>query len=545
MVDKNLLTAYQMFIAKNNYERALVCLQKMYAEDYKETYPYLVMYRKNLTDAVTRKKVPANNGMFWLKDAYLLSSREYFDDYCIYTEWDRPLENKFYLPRRKGLLRIVEQLQRLADDELDILCISMPPGVGKTGIAVFFLTWLAGRNPKDGILGGSHNAAFLRGVYDECIREMSKDGDYLWHDVFSDRRIIRTNAQDMKIDIDSAQRFSTFQFSSIGSGNAGKVRAIQLLYCDDLIEGIEEAMSNDRLEKKWQLYTTDLRQRKQGKCKELHIATRWSVRDVIGRLAEIYEGDPRACVMSVPALDEFGKSNFDYGGNNGFTTEFYEDIKQSMDDVSWRALYMNEPIEREGLLYNRDELRRFYDLPVDEPDAIIAVCDPAEGGGDDTVMPVGYVYGEDHYIFDVVCNDALPEVTDPLLANCLVKNSVQQCQFESNAAGGRTADKVQDLVKQKCIVKGERPTHIVKKRTTANKETKIIVNSSWVKEHCLFLDDSRITPGSMYSKFLNKLCTYSLVGKNKHDDCPDAMAQYALYTESFHGNQAKLITRFF
>ena len=535
--------AERVFVQNGEYEKALICLKRMYAENHKGCYPMLCEFR----DLVTKKvsEAPDKKLMGLLREGYKLSARDYLDDFCIFTEWNRPLSHKFYLPRRKGLLPIVRELQRLADDELDILCISTPPGVGKTGLAVFYLVWCAGRNPELGMLGGSHNAAFLRGVYDECLREMDGNGDYLWREVFPEYKVVGTNAQDMKIDVGKKQRFSTFQFSSIGSGNAGKVRAIQLLYCDDLIEGIEEALSKERLDKKWQLYTTDLRQRKQGKCKELHIATRWSVNDVIGRLQDLYRKDKRAAFLTMPALNEKGESNFDYGGTIGFTTEFYKDIMHSMDEASWKALYMNEPIEREGLLYMRDDLRRFYELPDEDPDAIIGVCDPAEGHGDDSVLPVGYVYGQDHYIVGVVCNDSLPDVTIPMMANLLYTNRVQACQFESNAAGGGIADKVENLLKERCDEEGGRLTHITKKRTQSNKETKIIVNSPWVKEHCLFLDDSRIEPGSDYQAFLRKLCSYSVKGKNKHDDVPDVMAQYALYVNNINGNQAKLIKRVF
>ena len=49
-----------------------------------------------------------------------------------------------------------------------------------------------------------------------------------------------------------------------------------------------------------------------------------------------------------------------------------------MDDVSWKALYMNEPIEREGLLYGRDELRRYFELPETEPDELYNLINDKE-----------------------------------------------------------------------------------------------------------------------------------------------------------------------
>ena len=258
------------------------------------------------------------------KRTYLLMAPYDFDSFALYLEWNRDVSKRFYLPRRKQLHRIATALQKLADDELDLLAISLPPGVGKTTLALFFLTWLGGRNPEKPILGGSHSNAFLRGVYDECLRIMDPQGDYLWRDVFPTVQVVKTNAQDMMIDLGidpkKGKRFATLEFSSVGSGNAGKVRAENLLYCDDLVDGLESALSKERMDKLWNLYTTDLRQRKIGECKELHIATRWSIHDVIGRLEQSYGESGRAEFIVMPALNENDESNFDYGNHAGFTT---------------------------------------------------------------------------------------------------------------------------------------------------------------------------------------------------------------------------------
>ena len=190
-------------------------------------------------------------------------------------------------------------------------------------------------------------------------------------------------------------RQKTIELSSIGSGNAGKVRAMNILYCDDLVDGIETAMSIDRLDKLWQMYYTDLRQRKVGtRAKELHIATRWSVHDVLGRVEQEYEGDPRAKFIRFPALNEDDESNFDYPYGLGYSTEALRKQREIMDDASWRALYLNEPIEREATLFQADELQYFDKLPDMEPDNIIAVCDTKEQGSDYCAMPVLYQYGD-------------------------------------------------------------------------------------------------------------------------------------------------------
>lgn len=482
----------------------------------------------------------------FLHDLYfktlLLGAPYEFDSYMLYTEKNRDPKKRFYMPRRKQLKPAADAMQRLANRELELLAISMPPGVGKSTLALFFLTWLAGRNPEKPMLTGSHANSFLNGVYGEILRMLDPQGEYLWNDVFPNLKVISTNAKDMMIDVGvdkrSAKRFATLEFSSIGSGNAGKVRAENLLYCDDLVDGLESAMSRDRMDKLWGLYSTDLRQRKIGDCVELHIATRWSVHDVIGRLERMYGDNEKSEFIVMPALDENDESLFDYPIDAGLSTKFLHEQREAMDDVSWRALYMNQPVEREGLLVSEDELRRYFELPDGEPDAILSVCDTKDRGKDYCVMPIVYQYGNDFYVEDVICDNSNPEIVESRLVSACLQHKIHMSRFESNSAGGKIAEKIQREVKER----GGR-TKITTKYTTAQKETKIIVNSPFWKEHCLFKDDSAIKNNKDYRRFLNFLCSYTMAGKNKFDDCPDAMAQLAEYIQSFSTARVEVIKR--
>lgn len=472
------------------------------------------------------------------KRSLLFDAPHDFDAAIRYAEFNRAPQKKFYEPRRKQLKIVVDALQELEDRVIRLLGIMMPPGAGKSTTGIMYCVWSGLRNPEKSILGGSHSNSFLRGVYDEINRMLDPKGEYLWHEIFPEIKIVNTNAKDMRIDLGTAKRFETFEFSSIGSGNAGKVRASNLLYADDLVDGIESALSKDRMDKLWQQYYTDLMQRMLGDCAQLLIQTPWTLHDPIDRLEQTHADDPYAKFIHMPALNEDDESNFDYPYGLGFTTKFYHEQREIMDDASWRALYMTQPIEREGQLYNEDELRRYFELPDGEPDAILSICDTKDKGTDYAFMPVAFKYGNDFYIEFMLCDNGAPEIVEARLASTLVQYKVQMSRFESNSAGGKIAEKVQGEVKKL----GGR-TKITTKYTTSNKETKIIVNSPWVKEHCLFKDNSIIKHDKEYRRALNFLCNYTMAGKNKNDDVPDGMAMLAEFVQSLEGAKVQVIQR--
>ena len=461
-----------------------------------------------------------------------------FDSYCLYLEWDRAPEQKFYAPRRRQLKPLAIQLQRLYDDELDLLCISLPPGIGKSTLAFFFLTWWGGKVPDKSMLTVSHNAAFIKGAYEQILKIVGKDSEYRFLKVFPTTPVVNTDAKNYLIDLQTEKRFGTFSFSTIGAGNAGRVRAQSLLYCDDLISGMDVALSEDRLQSLWGTYTGDLLQRKIGRCKELHIATRWSVHDVIGRLERAYDGDPSARFIRFSALDENDESNFDYPYGLGYTTAALHQQRDIMDEPSWKALFCNEPIEREGLLYDASELRRFFELPEKEPDSILAICDTKEQGADYCTMPIMYQYGNDFYMDKVIFDNGKVETVEERVAQILVDRKVRMCRIESNRGGTIFAQNVQKRVKELGGM-----TSITTKWTQSNKETRIIANSGMVKSHVLFKDESLYPQDREYREAMSQLCSYSMMGKNKHDDFPDVLSLFVDWQLSDRANVATIIKR--
>lgn len=470
-----------------------------------------------------------------LGKAMLFRSHYDVDSYFQYLEWDRDLDKRFYLPRRKQLQPLIEGMQGILDDELDILTVSLPPGSGKTTSGTFFLSMVMGLFPDSYSLATAHSGVLTKSLY-QGVLSLVTDPEYKWQDIFN----IPLESQSSlmtQINFGEPSRFPTFTARSIDGSMTGAVRCNKLLYCDDLVSGIEEALKPERLLSLWEKYGSDVSSRKVGDCKEIHVATRWSVHDPIGKLQSHYGyNDPRIRYIEMPALNDNDESNFDYGNDAGFTTAMYHDLRARMDEVSWLSLYQQQPIEREGLLYPDSELRRFYSLPDEAPDAVIAVCDTKDKGKDYAFLPVAYVYGDDYYIADCVCDNGVSEAVEGKMVNILLEHGVQQARFESNAAGGRIADTINKQVQ----ALGGR-THITKRFTTSNKETRIIVSANWVLNHCLFLDAQNVDPGSDYAKMLRFLTSYTQTGKNTHDDVPDGMSMLSDYANSLFRRKVEVI----
>lgn len=534
-IDENIIEAYYNVcqLAKNEGEidTMLKCTART-----KELIEKACMRDIGLSMWEIEKFVFNSKSSFDLLDKYydvllLEAQNRIVDSYFQYIEKKREPKDRFYMPRRKQLIKIglVDALQGMIDDKYDILCVSLVPGAGKSTIEKFFHSAVAGWFPKDYSLFYSHSGDITRMYYDGVYDIVTNDDDYAWHDIFPNLSVTSTNAKMEQFNIGKYKPFPSVQCTSVGSKNAGKVRASKFLLVDDMIGGIEEALNPTILDKLWDKYAVDARQRKtqdtDGKpCKEIHIATRWSVHDVIGRIQNMYVGNPRVKTISVPDVDPVtGESNFDYE-YGGFTKEFFADQQLLMDEISYRCLYKQEPIEREGLLFPDDKIRRYLNLPHGEPEIITAQCDTKGKGTDYFALPVLQKHGEDYYCIDCVCdNTADYEKQYRNAAAILVNNKVQECEFERNAGGDRVAMEVNKRVESVGWI-----CNITDTPTETNKEARIFQCSNWILQHIIFKDPSLYKPNEPYGVMMSLLKQYSVSGKKQLDDVPDVFSNFAL-----------------
>ena len=502
--------------------RDLLGLLKLYEEEDKDNAVKIAQIVRD--HAMTESTKWGSLEYFELYKAALLFRAPYLlDDYLLYLEIDREPKERFYLPRRKILKMVVDELQRLVDDELDALFVSMPPRVGKSQLGIMFLTWLIGRAPNRTNLVSGYSDKLTRSFYDGVLEIVEDPDTYNFYDVFPTCRLVNTNSKDETLDFGKRSRYSTLTCRSIEGSLTGNTEANNLLYADDLVEGIESALSPVRMNTLWDKVTNNLLSRRKKTCKLLFIGTRWSVNDPLGRLLNLfttskdYQGF-RTKVISIPALNEHGESNFDYDYGVGFSTTDFLRIKAMMSDPDFKAQYQQTPLDREGRLFNVEEMNYYNgNLPEGDPDKVLMAVDVAYGGGDFLVGVVGLVYGQSVFIPEVVFSDQGIDVTVPKLEAVITRYAPNTTRFEANNGGFLLADKVSKGLSDKGI------NRLISSRTTpssANKMTRIMIAAPNIVENFHFLAEEY--QSAEYKAYFNQLTAFSTVGKNVHDDAPDA-----------------------
>lgn len=510
------------------YEDLFALCRNIEQEDFMLSHATNEELRKEITAAIKNRKNV--EGFFELyKKTLLFDAPHFFDSYLLYIEINRKPSERFYQPRRKVLKRVVDALQKLTDDELDELFISMPPRVGKTTILMFFVTWLIGKKSEASNLYSAYSDTITKAFYNGVLEIINDPMTYLWHDVFPNAKLVQTNSQDETINIDRKKRYPSLTCRSLYGTLNGACDCNGFEISDDLIGGIEEALNKDRLVSAWSKVDNNLLPRAKEKAKILWCGTRWSMIDPAGLRMELLENDERFKnrryeIINLSALDENDESQFDYDYAVGFSTDYYRmrraSFERNNDMASWNAQYMGEPIERDGALFSPGEFRYYNGvLPDGEPDRIFMAVDPAFGGGDFVAAPVCFQYGDDIYVHDVIYDSGDKKVTQPLLAQAVIKHNVAAMQIEANKSTEAYKEGVQEELK-----KQDRRINLTTKAAPSDKAKyqRIFDKAPDIREMMIFRESGKRSKA--YSLFMQNVFSYKMFAKNKNDDAPDSLA---------------------
>lgn len=466
-----------------------------------------------------------------------------FDSFMTYIELDRKPEKRFYAPRKHYLRPMVQGFQDVLDGKLRLLTISMPKRAGKSQTGINFVNMLSGKFPDRSTLMEGTGDDLVKSFYNGCLEYLTVPNEYLFYDVFPDARLVQTNADTKTVNLKSKSRFPTIMCRSIDARQVGLSEATNVLYLDDCVEGREEAKNCQRLDDKWEVISGDIMGRAIEGTPMVFTGTRYSLYDPIGRVQEHAQREGWAWrAIEIPALDLVtDESNYEYEreGKKVFTTAYFREQRELLSAEQFESEFQQQPFEAKGLLFNKDELNYFFELPKDrDPDTIIAVGDTAESGSDSTSMPVAKIYGNDVYIVDVVFDDSPAEVTKPECAKCLIENKVASAVFESNNAGQYYARDVDQIIRERGYSVGIRT-----KRTISNKQTRIEFASDNIKKNFYFKHPSTYKRGGQYWNFMKELTTYTRSGKVPHDDAPDSLALLENEIRMLSGGKIEIFKR--
>lgn len=464
------------------------------------------------------------------EEGLLFEAPHLVDSFFLYIEMDeKDPYKRFYFPRQKVLQPVVAAYQEIYDGKLDFLSVSQPKRTGKTTGGLRLALMMGGRDPEGSIFAVGKGEGLVKRFYGGLTQAFENKNMYeRFLRVFPESRKVSQSAEGLSIDLKekSPSTFPTFTCRPIDGAIVGCTEANVLVYIDDCVKNHEEARNRERLEFLCEKVTDDVLGRRLEGTPIIIQGTKYSLYDPITALQE--KADLLGWKwkeVAIPALDPItDESNWEIirAGKRIFTTDYYRKERMLVSGETWAAEFQQEPYEAKGRMFSENELNYFEELPVDkEPDAIMAACDSADKGEDSCSMPVGYVYGNEVYIVDVVFDNAGVQFTKPECANMLIKHNVKTVTFESNSAGEYFGRDVMEIVKNqggRCSARY--------KFNCANKITRMENARDNIIKYYYFRDFRKMDRNSQYYRFMKELTSMTRSGKVKHDDAPDSLALF-------------------
>lgn len=544
-----------------NNQEVVIDLLKITSKTINEDKTLGLNYCKQLKTLLwerLNKRVDIKENYKLIHKVLILESRYSLDSYLTALEWNRPIKERFWQPRRKILLPVIHDLEDLLiNDKLDEYFISQPPRTGKSTLVLFVLSWQVGMNPELANLYVSNSGTLCNAFYQGLKEIITDTSTYCWKEIFPNVAFDANsflNAKETWLEVGRIKRYHSLTCRSIDASLNGACDCNGVLISDDLVSGIEEALNPERMTSVWSKVDNNMLTRAKETAKILWIGTRWSVKDPIGVRIEMLQNDPKFAslrykIRNLPALNENDESNFDYDYGVGFSTDYYKRRRASFENVgdiaSWEAQYQGAPIERSGMVFAPESLTYYDELPKDAngqtlpPERIYACCDVAFNGSDFLSMPIGFQYGDIIYIEDWVFDNGNKAKTQPKVLQRLMMNKVASCYFEANNGGEFYADEIKKALGELKYIMNTISKYAP---NTISKNDRIFRCSTDIISNFRFKSSAR--RNTEYSMAMRQMFSFTILGKKQHEDACDSLAMMSMARAIlFKGASFEIINR--
>lgn len=539
-LDESVLQAYVLATQTAYKDEKDIQYGKMVATRAKQLVNDMIRIQTGGTFAQLEEYAQENKTDYKILDTYYdilkIEARDILDSYMLYVEKNRKRRERFYEPRRKTLKLVTDRLQALEDDELDELFVHLPARTGKSQELTLATSWKCARNTEASNLYVTYKEG-LGGAFLDGVMEIWTDPIYCFSDVFPEAIIVDTDAKNNKVDLQRKKKYKSLSGKGLTSGLNGEYDASGWLIIDDILEGVQDVLSPDVLRRKQIIFDNNVMKRKKEKCKVVYNGTIWSLHDIYMNRLDFLENNPEAKdirwdMLKIPSLDPVtDESNFDYEYGVGFSTEYYRreraKFEENDDMAGWYAQCQQEPIEREGAVFNPEHMK-FYNgvLPTEEPYRITAACDVALGGEDNLAFAVAYMYEDGAvYIDDVVFDSSEKKITKPKVTDMIIDHDVGSAFFEANQGGEGYKDEVDEMLREK----GKKINLVSQYAPTSMRKSQRIWDKAGTIREWYFRDVG--CRSREYRAFMRNLYSFTIKGKNKHEDAADCLASLAYFIE--------------
>ena len=461
--------------------------------------------------------------------AKLLDSPLFFTRYFFKKTFNR----KFVVnDHHKEICRI---MKRVFKGELNRVIINMPPRYGKTELLVkSFISMGLALNPRSKFIHTSYSET-LALDNSESVKDLVESDDY---QKFFKVKLKKDSKSKRKWYTDQGGGIyaaaSGGQITGFGAGQVedetkevedflNDVDVMQnkfqgAIIIDDPIKP-EDADSPDMREKINQRFDNTIRSRTNSRNTPIIIVMqRVHERDLSGYLIDLEPDEWE--VLMMPAISEEGAALWPFK----HTIEELMKLKL-VNELVFENQYQQDPKPQKGLVFLKSDFEYFQGNDFDENriEGRIGAIDVADEGMDFLSFPIGYVMGSKIYVTDWLFTRENTEYSIPESTRLIKNNRLNFCAIETNNHGSLFYKDVQKNTTSQ--------TKLIGVFQTANKHSRIIQNSHFVRTHFVFRNDYKA--GSDYDKAMKQLFSYTKDGKAKHDDAPDSITLLSYVAQDY------------